>query len=138
MIRFKGSRGNIETIAINSKTSHFYCLYLREIIIQGVHILFFLHFRFSKFLIQLTSFLCFLLFKSALFGQAVTASIDEDPYIDPDGASKILQPTKRVENQRAYMFGMSYGLNPIIILAPSLSAGMYWDPLVIGFEISDS
>ena len=50
----------------------------------------------------------------------------------------ILQPTKRIEHQRVYMFGISYGLNPVIILAPALSAGMYWDPVVIGLEISDS
>ena len=36
------------------------------------------------------------------------------------------------------MFGISYGLNPLIILAPALSVGMYWDPLVIGAEISDT
>ena len=34
--------------------------------------------------------------------------------------------------------GIVYGLHPIIILAPSLSAGMHWDPMVIGVEISDS
>ena len=78
------------------------------------------------------------MFPSALFGQDVTAGENEDPYIDPDGVSKILQPTKRVEHQRAYMFGISYGLNPVIILAPAFSAGIYWDPVVIGLEISDS
>ena len=36
------------------------------------------------------------------------------------------------------MFGISYGLNPIIILAPALSFSMYWDPIIIGMEISDS
>jgi len=138
LIRRKGARGKTETIVINSKKSQFFCLYSREIIFQGVHIPCFFHFRFSKFLILLTSFLCFLLFPSALFGQDVTAGENEDPYIDPVGASKILQPTKRVEHQRVYMFGISYGLNPVIILAPALSAGMYWDPVVIGLEISDS
>ena len=78
------------------------------------------------------------MFPSALFGQDVTAGENEDPFIDPDGVSEILQPTNRVESTRAYMMGISYGLNPVIILAPALSAGMYWDPVVIGLEISDS
>jgi hypothetical protein len=36
------------------------------------------------------------------------------------------------------MFGISYGLNPIIILAPALSFSMYWNPIIISMEISDS
>jgi len=125
-------------IGKHSKESQSFCLYSREIIFQGVNIPLFSHYQYSKSQIILTSFLCFFLFPSALFGQDITTGESEDPYIDPDGASKILQPTKRVEHQRAYMFGISYGLNPIIILAPALSAGMYWDPLVIGLEVSDS
>ena len=63
---------------------------------------------------------------------------DDDPYINPEEASRILMPVKRVESTLAYMLGISYGLNPVIILAPALSVGMYWDPVVIGLEISDS
>ena len=36
------------------------------------------------------------------------------------------------------MLGIGYGLNPIILLAPAVSVGMYLDPVVIGVEISDS
>jgi len=138
LIRRKRAIGKTETIVINSKKSYFNCPCSREITFQGVNIRCFFHLRFFKILILLTSFLCFLLFSSVLFGQDFKAGEPEDPYIDPDGASKILQPTKRVEQQRVYMFGISYGLNPLIILAPALSAGIYWDPMVIGFEISDS
>ena len=63
---------------------------------------------------------------------------DDDPYINPDRADDLYQSDKRVEKHRKYMFGIGYGLHPIIILAPALSAGMYWDPLVVGLEISDS
>ena len=138
LIRHKGLGVKTESKSINIKKSQIFCLYLREIIFQGVNIPCFFHFRFSKFLILLILFICFLLFPPALFGQDVTAGENEDPYIDPDAASKILQPIKRVEHQQVYMFGISYGLNPVIILAPALSAGMYWDPVVIGVEISDS
>jgi len=138
LIGHKGLGGKTESISINIKKSQIFCLYLREIIFQGVNIPCFFHFRFSKFLILLILFICFLLFPPALFGQDVTAGENEDPYIDPEAASKILQPIKRVEHQQVYMFGISYGLNPLIILAPALSAGMYWDPVVIGVEISDS
>ena len=51
---------------------------------------------------------------------------------------EVLQPSDRVDSERAYMFGISYGLNPIILLAPSLSFSMYWDPVIIGLELSDS
>ena len=63
---------------------------------------------------------------------------DVNPYIDPDRTSDLFQPDKRAESPQTYMFGISYGLHPIIILAPALSAGMYWDSMVIGVEISDS
>ena len=105
---------------------------------QGVYIPRFYNYRFSKIQILLTSFLFFLLLPTALFGQDVTVGENEDPYIDPDGASQVLQPTKRVEHYRVYMFGIGYGLNPVMILAPALSVGMYWDPVVIGMEIGDS
>lgn len=83
--------------------------------------------------------LFYMLFSTASLAQDVSeAPVEEDPYIDPEGVSDIIQPVKRVESPRAYMFGIGYGLNPIIILAPALSAGIYWDPVVIGVEISDS
>ena len=62
----------------------------------------------------------------------------DDSYIDLDRTSDLFQPDKRDESPRKYMFGIGYGLHPIIILAPALSAGMYWDPMVICVEISDS
>ena len=57
---------------------------------------------------------------------------DDAPYIDTDRTSDLIQPDKRFESTRKYMFGIGYGLHPIIILAPALSAGMYWAPIVIG------
>ena len=63
---------------------------------------------------------------------------EDDPYIDPEEASKIMTTEKRIDTTYAYMLGISYGLSPVIILAPALSAGIYWDPVVIGLEISDS
>ena len=80
-----------------------------------------------------------MLLTTVVFAQdSLDTEDDFDPYIDPDRTNDLFQSDKRVESPRTYMFGISYGLNPIIILAPALSAGMYWDPLVIGFEISDS
>ena len=134
----KGVGNKTETIVKNSKKSQFFCIYSRGVILHLVQIPCFFHFRFPKILMLLVSFLCFLMFPSTLFAQGVREGDNEDPYIDPDAASKVLQTTKRVEHQRAYMFGISYGLNPIIILAPGLSSGMYWDPVIIGLEISDS
>jgi len=64
--------------------------------------------------------------------------IDSDPYIDPYGVEELLNPVKRTENLHAFMLGISYGLNPIIILAPALNFAMYWDPLIFGVEFSDS
>jgi len=126
-----------ETIT-NSKKSLFFCLYSRETTIPRVHYKRFFTFQFSQIQILLTTIFFYLLFSTAVLGQDVTSSDEDDPYIDPDGASVVLLPTKRVEAQRAYMFGISYGLNPIIILAPALSFSMYWDPIIIGTEISDS
>ena len=106
--------------------------------IPRVHFKHFFPFQFSHIQILLTAIFYYLLFSTVVLGQDVTSSDEDDPYIDAEGARAVLQPTKRVEAHRAYMFGISYGLNPIIILAPALSFSMYWDPIIIGMEISDS
>ena len=134
----QGARAKTDTTVKNSKKPLFFCLYSSEAIVPLVHFPRFFYFRFSQFKILLTAIFYFLLFSTAVLGQDVTSSDEDDPYIDPDGASVVLQPTKRGAVQRAYMFGISYGLNPIIILAPALSFSMYWDPIIIGMEISDS
>ena len=134
----QGAQAKTDTTVKNSKKPLFFCLYSSEAIVPLVHFPRFFYFRFSQFKILLTAIFYFLLFSTAVLGQDVTSSDEDDPYIDPDGASVVLLPTKRVESQRAYMFGISYGLNPIIILAPALSFSMYWDPIIIGMEISDS
>ena len=135
---WQGARANTDTTVKNSKKPLFFCLYPSETIVPLVHFPRFFYLLFSQFQILLTAFFCPLVFSTTVHGQDVTSRDKEDPYIDPDGVSAVLLPTKRVGSQRAYMFGISYGLNPIIILAPALSFSMYWDPLVIGMEISDS
>jgi len=85
--------------------------------------------------LKLLLLLCLLLSTAA---HAQYAEIDEDPYLDPAAANEVLQPTTRAKSKQAFMFGINYGLNPIIILAPAVSLGMFWDPLVLGLEISDS
>ena len=135
---WQGTRANTDTTVRNSKKPLFFCLYSRVTTIPRVHFKRFFPFQFSQIQILLTAIFYYLLFSTAVLGQDVTSSDEDDPYIDADGASVVLQPAKRVEAQLAYMFGISYGLNPIIILAPALSFSMYWDPIVIGMEISDS
>ena len=138
MIWCNGVLAKTGTTITNSKKSLFICLYSRVTTIPRVHFKRFFPFQFSQIQILLTAIFYYLLFSTAVLGQDVTSSDTEDPYLDPDGASAVLQPTNRVESQRAYLFGISYGLNPIIILAPALSFSMYWDPIIIGMEISDS
>ena len=80
-----------------------------------------------------------MLLTTVVFAQdSLDTEDDFDPYIDPHRKNDLFQSDKRVESPRTYMFGISYGLHPIIILAPALSAGMYWDPMVISLEICDS
>ena len=67
-----------------------------------------------------------LLTATVIAQDSIDTGDDDDPYIDPDRTSDLFQPDKRVESPRTYMFGIGYGLHPIIILAPALSAGMYW------------
>jgi len=138
LIWCSGILAKIGTNITNSKKSLFFCLYSRVTTIPLVHFKRFFPFQFSQIQILLIAIFYYLLFSTAVLGQDVTSSDEDNPYIDPDGASAVLLPTKRVEAQRAYLFGISYGLNPIIILAPALSFSMYWDPIIIGMEISDS
>ena len=104
---------------------------------QRVYPLLFLVFKYFQ-LYHLNFFLLtFLLLSTAVHAQD-SSELDEDPYLDPAAANLVLQPTTRAKAKQAYMFGISYGLNPIILLAPAVSIGMYWDPLVLGMEFSDS
>ena len=135
---YQGAKAKTETTVKNSEKPLFFCLYSSETIVAQVHSLRYFYFLFSQFQILLTAFFCFLVFSTTVHGQDVTSSDTEDPYLDPDGVSAVILPTERVGSQRAYMFGISYGLNPIIILAPALSFSMYWNPIIIGMEISDS
>jgi len=70
--------------------------------------------------------------------ESLDTEYDDDSYIDQDKISDFFQSDKRVKSHRKYMFGIGYGLHPVIILAPALSLGMSWDPMVFGVEISDS
>ena len=135
---YQGAKAKTETTVKNSEKPLFFCLYSSETIVAQVYSLRFFYFLFSQFQILLTAFFCFLVFSTTVHGQDVTSSDTEDPYLDPDGVSAVILPTERVGSQRAYMFGISYGLNPIIILAPALSFSMYWNPIIISMEISDS
>ena len=81
---------------------------------------------------------CMLLTTAVIAQDSFEIADDDDSHINPDRTSDLFQSDKRVESHRKYMFGIGYGLHPVIILAPALSAGMYWDPIVIGVEISDS
>ena len=138
MTWYQGAKAKTETTVKNSEKPLFFCLYSSETIVARVHSSRFFYFLFSQFQILLTAFFCFLVFSTTVHGQDVTSSDTEDPYLDPDGVSAVILPTERVGSQRAYMFGISYGLNPIIILAPALSFSMYWNPIIISMEISDS
>ena len=135
---YQGAKAKTETTLKNSEKPLFFCLYSSETIVAQVHSLRYFYSLFSQFQILLTAFFCFLVFSTTVHGQDVTSSDTEDPYLDPDGVSAVILPTERVGSQRAYMFGISYGLNPIIILAPALSFSMYWNPIIISMEISDS
>ena len=121
---YQGAKAKTETTLKNSEKPLFFCLYSSETIVAQVHSSRFFYFLFSQFHILLTAFFCFLVFSTTVHGQDVTSSDTEDPYLDPDGVSAVILPTERVGSQRAYMFGISYGLNPIIILAPALSFSM--------------
>ena len=81
---------------------------------------------------------CMLLTTAVIAQDSFEIADDDDSHINPDRTSDLFQSDKRVESHRKYMFGIGYGLHPVIILAPALSAGMYWDTMVIGVEISDS
>ena len=79
-----------------------------------------------------------LLTTAVIAQESLDTEYNDGSYIDPNRTSDLFQPDSRVESSRTYMLGIGYGLHPVIILAPALSVGMYWDPMVIGVEISDS
>jgi hypothetical protein len=133
----KGIQGKTKSaVKFNFKSLHL-SLYSFSSLFQKLHLPHFSQFKFSPFHFQGIFVFCFLLLSAAVSAQEAE-QFDDDPYLDPQAASAMLQPSNRAESERTYMFGISYGLNPIVILAPAVSLGMYWDPLVFGVEISDS
>ncbi len=138
MIPHKRIRSFAETKVVSSIKSLFFYLFSREFIFQRENSSRFFHIQFNKFQIPVIGLLCCILASSAARGQDVGNSEDDDPFIDPDAVRETLHPAERTESSRAYMLGIGYGLNPIILLAPAVSVGIYLDPVVIGVEISDS
>ena len=138
LIRHKGILGSAQKKVVRSKKSLFFYLFSRDFIFQREHSFRFFHIQFIKFQIPVIGFLCCILASSAARGQDVGNSGDDDPFIDPDAVRETLHPAERTESSQAYMLGIGYGLNPIVLLAPVVSVGMYLDPVVIGLEISDS
>ena len=138
LIRHNGIGGIAEKKVVRIKKSLFFYLFSREFIFQRENSSRFFHIQFIKFQIPVIWLLCCILSSSAARGQNVGNSEDDDPFIDPDAVSATLHPAERTESSLAYMLGIGYGLNPVILLAPAVSVGMYLDPVVIGVEISDS
>jgi len=138
LIRHKGIRGFAEKKVVGYIKPLFFDLFSREFIFQRENSSGLSHIQFLKFQIPVIGLLCCILVSSAARGQEVGNSGDDDPFIDPEAASEVLHPAERTGSSWAYMLGIGYGLNPIILLAPAVSVGIYLDPVVIGAEISDS
>ena len=136
MICQKRIRGATESALNNFLVPRIFSLYTINYTPLRVYPPRFLGFKYLVLYLLKLLFLTCLLFSTVAHAQY--PEIDEDPYIDPAAADEALQPAKRVTSAQAYMLGINYGLNPVIILAPALSLSMYWDPLVLGLEISDS
>ena len=133
----KRIRGETESALNKTVKSRLYPLYSFSSLSQRVYLPRFICIKyFQLYLLKLLLF-TFLLLSTVAHAQ-YPSGIDDDPYLDPAAANEALQPSKRAKAKQAYMFGIGYGLNPIILLAPAVSLGMYWDPLILGLEISDS
>ena len=86
----------------------------------------------------MTVITCTLLTTAVIAQDRFDTGEDDDQYVNPDITSDLYQQEKHDESTRTYMFGIGYGLHPIFILAPALSAGIYWDQIIFGVEMSDS
>ena len=101
---WQGARANTDNTVKNSKKPLFFCLYSRVTTIPRVHFKRFFPFKFSQIQILLTAIFYYFLFSTAVLGQDITSSDTEDPFLDPDGASAVLQPTNRVESQSCLLY----------------------------------
>ncbi len=72
------------------------------------------------------------------FGQEDPGPLNDDPFLDPQAVAENLKPLQRFESPQGFMLGVSYGLNPIVVWAPPLSLAYYFEPIVVGVELSDS
>ena len=64
--------------------------------------------------------------------------IDDDPLLDPGTAESLQLGGYRFERNFALLFGIQYGLSPLLLTSPGIVLGAYYDPVVVGLELVDS
>ena len=64
--------------------------------------------------------------------------IDDDPLLDPGTAESLQLGGYRFERNFALLFGIQYGLSPLLLTSPGIVLGAYYDPIVVGLELVDS
>ena len=67
-----------------------------------------------------------------------TSPLDKDPLLDPETEESLQLGGYRFERNFALLFGIQYGLSPLLLTSPGIVLGAYYDPIVVGFELVDS
>lgn len=64
--------------------------------------------------------------------------LDKDPLLDPGTEESLQLGGYRFERNFALLFGIQYGLSPLLLTSPGIVLGAYYDPIVVGLELVDS
>lgn len=84
-------------------------------------------------------FLFCLLFSAAALAQEDTAlPADKDPLLDPQASQSLQIDGYRIDRNFALLFGIEYGIGPLLLTSPGIVLGAYYDPVVVGLELVDS
>jgi hypothetical protein len=63
---------------------------------------------------------------------------NNDPLLDPAAADSLQLGGYRFERNFALLFGIQYGVSPLLLTSPGIVLGAYYDPIVVGLELVDS
>ncbi|MGA1560780.1 MAG: hypothetical protein ACO390_17375, partial [bacterium] len=63
---------------------------------------------------------------------------NNDPLLDPAAADSLQPGGYRFERNFALLFGIQYGVSPLLLTSPGIVLGAYYDPIVVGLELVDS
>ena len=70
--------------------------------------------------------------------EELVSPMDDDPLLDPAAGGSFQVDGYRYDRNFALLFGLQYGISPLLLTSPGIVLGAYYDPILVGLELVDS